>query len=936
MILAKARGVASRPLGLTFGTSAGIQALNVVSGVLLARTLGVHGRGELAAAILLPMLLAVLGGVGLSEAATYHMARGTSTAGALIGTVLVLTAVQSALLVAIGAALVPLFLSNYNEGIVRDSLLFLIYIPLYLFAFNLSGVLNGMQRFGRSNTLRVLVTLITVIGLVGLAVAHSLSVENAVTVYLLANVINAAVAWIMVSRVNRTPLSFDWQLCRNLLAYGLKTHTSSVSVLVNERIDQLAISIFLGPAKLGLYVIAVTLTSATALIGSSVGMVSLPTVAHLKAGADRNRAVRNFVGLTFFLATLTSAGLIIFVPDLITLFFGQAFSGAADVCRVLLVAAIFFSTNRVIGNVLKAVNRPLEAGIAEVMAILATVGGLAALLPHFGILGAGIASLAAYVVATMWMAYRAGRALGVSPVRLFIPGRDGLARVWRVHAQPRLNVVRSWNRYLFLAACGLVTAGAIGLLVVEVGRYEWFIFSLLVSGLVVTTIGALVLNSRASGDALSLLALIAGYYLITFAFGSVYYWIEPGEFYATRFTHASLTDAVAFATLGWMATLTGYVLNPLKVISQALPPLPRVNTGSPVSVVVALNIIGWPARLALIAMGRYFHGIPIAGGVQAESTGSSWFITMLALLPTLGLALLGAHVIKGAQRTRQRKAFWALLCLEAAWYLPTGERGHIVGLAMVLLVIRYYSSGRKMPWRTGLLAGAVLVFFVMPFGLAYRGNNRTYQLNPGPELREAFQQTTRTLKAGPGSVLDTGFTAAFARFADVASLALIAERGRGEMGLRPGETFVWSAEVFVPRALDRTKTDPGTFGNRFGRAYGIVNSDVLITSIAASQVGEFYLNFGLLGILLGMPIAGAIYRLINDYLRSRVDNPFVLALYALAAWPFVSGLETIVALGIVGVIKTLIFLGLILFGVGKVLATPPLRRERSQAVRALG
>lgn len=931
------RELGTQPLGLTFGSSLGIQALNIVSGVLLARTLGPEGRGGLAAAILLPALLAAVGSLGLSEAATYYVARRTLSLGTVIGTVVVLTVGLSIVLVGLGVALIPLFLSNYDAALIRDALLFLSYIPLYLFTFHFTGILNGLQHFGRSNVLRCLVIILTVVSLVALALAHELTVRSAVFVYIASNAITAVVAWLLVSRAEPSRLSFDRRLSRNLVLYGLKTHTSAVSALVNERIDQLAISLLLGPAKLGLYVIAVTLTSAITLIGSSVGMVALPVIAHMKEEASRRDAGRNFVTLTLILGATVSAVTMVFTPQLIHLFFGDAFAGATTAARVLLVAAVFFSVNRVVGNILKAVNRPLDAGLAEIIAMAVTVAGLAVLLPTFGITGAAIASLLAYVVATSWMAYRAGRALEVAPAQVVLPPLTQVRRAGRVvHTVARDGFRRCRDSATWFTGTALLAIAA-GAAVVVLGQYAWFSFGVLVFLLVLTTVGALVINARVTGDALSLLGLAASFYLIGFAFAAIYYWVNLGPLYGDVFPQSQLTEAVGLALMGWLAIAVGYILNPLKLITRSLPRPPQLSAASPVGVVVALSVLGWPARLLLIATGRYFHTLPISSNVQVVSTGSSWFVSMLSLLPTLALAFLGAHTFQHRERTRQRKAFWALLAVEIGWYLPTGERGSIVGLALIVLLVRYYSHTRRLPWRAMLVIGVLLVFFVLPFGILYRGNNRTYQLQPRAALSQAFHDISRTIYDGPGPLIDEGFTAAFTRFSDVASLALITERGRETMALKPGETFRWAVEGFVPRALVPTKDDPGQFGNRFGRAYGVVNADNYITSIAPSQVGEFYLNFGLLGILLGMPLVGALYRLINDYLRPRAGSPFVLALYALAAWPFISGLETIVALGLIGVIKMLIFLGGILLIVGKILAAQSAGgRVRSRAARAVG
>ncbi len=145
---------------------------------------------------------------------------------------------------------------------------------------------------------------------------------------------------------------------------------------MNERADQLVISIFFSAASLGLYVVAVTLTSLTTLIGFSFALVALPVIARLEAMADRQRVARLIVSATLFCATAVSIPIFIAEPTLIRLLFGEAFVNAAGVGRVLLLGGIVFGLNRVLEALLQAVGRPLESSIGEGVALAVTAAGL--------------------------------------------------------------------------------------------------------------------------------------------------------------------------------------------------------------------------------------------------------------------------------------------------------------------------------------------------------------------------------------------------------------------------------------------------------------------------------------------------------------------------------------------------------------------------------
>jgi O-antigen/teichoic acid export membrane protein len=119
----------------------------------------------------------------------------------------------------------------------------------------------------------------------------------------------------------------------------------------------------------------------------------------------------------------------IFTPQLITLFFGHSYAAGANITRILLVGAIALSTNRALESVLRGVGRPLDAGIAEFVALGATVVALAALLPTLGLVGAAWASLVAYLVSNAYMLRGVTRSLEIGPVALFTPDEEIVAGI---------------------------------------------------------------------------------------------------------------------------------------------------------------------------------------------------------------------------------------------------------------------------------------------------------------------------------------------------------------------------------------------------------------------------------------------------------------------------------------------------------------------------
>lgn len=423
-------------------------------------------------------------------------------------------------------------------------------------------------------------------------------------------------------------------------------------------------------------------------------------------------------------------------------------------------------------------------------------------------------------------------------------------------------------------------------------------------------IAALIYDRRRTSDAFSVLSFGAIFYLLAFCAGGLYFWITPGVRFSDVIDHHDLIWALEVANVSWYLFAAGYFANPLRALSRVIPVLRQTpNVSSIGRTVLPLEICGWAARAEILNSGRYFHTIATGSVV---STGSSWIIASLALLPTLAAAFVGAHHyqhVRSYGASGLRWTYVTLIVVEIAWYIPTGERGSLVGIALMLAIVRYYGLRRRVPVAILVTTVLSLMFVVFPFGLLYRGNNDVYQTHASQALRAAVStMEQRDIRQWIGA----GTYATFSRFSDVTSLAAVHHRGRSALPMKRAQTLIWSMEGFVPRALLKTKDNPGLFGNTFGRAYGIVAHTDRITSIAVTQPGDFYLNFGFLGIMLGMPVVGAFYRLLNDYFKERSVDPASLAIYSVVAWPIINGHEVTLAVGLVGVLKATILLSCVL------------------------
>lgn len=406
------------PLVASFGASLFIQALNVLTGVLLARELAPSGRGALAAALLWPTLVASIGSLGLPDSVTYHSARLTTRADELAGTVAAAWFLQSCVLTAAGIAIFRL--APFQPDARAAGTLMAFAIPSYLWSAYGAAIAQGRSAYSAFNALRLLVPAASASGLVGLAVGGRLTVQSATGTYVATYLLTAVAAAVVVVR-ERPRISLT--LAREVFRFGVRSHVSFVATSLNERLDQLVVSILLAPVSLGLYVVAATLTSLTSLVGSTVSLLALPELARLRDVAARAALARRLGLITIVGAFGVTVPVLLLVPEVLRLAFGPAFADAATPARILLVGAIALTTARFLGAVLKGLGLPLQAAGGELCALAVTVPALAILLPALGLVGAALASLLAYATAALWLAWRVAAAFGEPPLAFWFAVR---------------------------------------------------------------------------------------------------------------------------------------------------------------------------------------------------------------------------------------------------------------------------------------------------------------------------------------------------------------------------------------------------------------------------------------------------------------------------------------------------------------------------------
>ena len=387
--------------GVTISTQVLTAGLGVLTGVLAPRLLGPDGRGELAAITLWPLTLTFLATLGMDRAAAYFAAKGRPAGSFGIGpvatTCLVAGLVQSFAVLAAGFLFIPMALHSYGPHVVRLALLFLASAPFLLLGNLLASLLLGHQDMRGYNLYRLIAPATYSLTVLALFVVNIPSL-TAIVVCQAAGFILAAM---LIVRIVRTRLRPAWRweasMAVQLLKYGAKTQIGGISNFLNQRLDQLLMSLFLPSRQLGIYVAAVAFSDALCIIPRGIGLVTLAD----SANAERHGAwqvVRRSLLLTALWLLPCAVILWMALPRLLPVLFGEQFTSAVVPCRILIPGSCAMGMSTVLFEAARGMNHPEIPAYAETAGLVMTAVLLALLLKPYGVMGAAVASTVAYTL----------------------------------------------------------------------------------------------------------------------------------------------------------------------------------------------------------------------------------------------------------------------------------------------------------------------------------------------------------------------------------------------------------------------------------------------------------------------------------------------------------------------------------------------------------
>jgi O-antigen/teichoic acid export membrane protein len=186
---------------------------------------------------------------------------------------------------------------------------------------------------------------------------------------------------------------------RSLLSFGKRDYLSGIESFSGEWIDSLLIGVFLSPSAVGVYEIAWSISRKIYIGSEAIGKAFYPRIIQAESSDDGVERLRT-QALTFFplLIFPGAIGFIIVGKDILSLY-GPEFVTGYVVTIVLIVGRVFQGIDSIYKSSFRAASIPWARSKFSPLIVFMNVALNLALIPEFGIVGAGLATALSFGVA---------------------------------------------------------------------------------------------------------------------------------------------------------------------------------------------------------------------------------------------------------------------------------------------------------------------------------------------------------------------------------------------------------------------------------------------------------------------------------------------------------------------------------------------------------
>ncbi|MEO5883677.1 MAG: polysaccharide biosynthesis C-terminal domain-containing protein [Caldimonas sp.] len=224
------------------------------------------------------------------------------------------------------------------------------------------------------------------------------SLSAYLTLFTVAGAAYAALAWRMLRmrRLTPTPQGLDPSVAPRLKNHLLWTVMLTVAAAIgNKSTETYLLSVYAGPAQVGFFAIAATLTRGSVeLMSSGLNGVLMPLMGHAFGAGQTARVNSILVNAVryFYFAGLLLAGLgFLWADPFISLAYGAQYGPATQAFQIMALVAGLTLSQGAFGALLSTTDHQRIRALFALLSVVLSIGAAVLLVPRYGLAGAVIA-----------------------------------------------------------------------------------------------------------------------------------------------------------------------------------------------------------------------------------------------------------------------------------------------------------------------------------------------------------------------------------------------------------------------------------------------------------------------------------------------------------------------------------------------------------------
>jgi O-antigen/teichoic acid export membrane protein len=370
-----------------------------ISSILVARILGVEGKGLFSLFMETTFAIVVFSTLGVTNGQLYEVARNPRNLKHFIPNAFVCSITLGG-----GGALI-----YYTNGIIWDfKIVTLLGLPTIILGILVTPVMmmiifqrqyflaiHSYKKAKMNYTITMITPLITYLVIYSFL---NVSILNLIIGFIISQFLSFVIFQYLCFQSAPRGGGFSLSLAKKSISFGILQYPSYFCEFLTRRLDFFLVALILGKSGLGIYSVAVSLAEIISRLTHEIGTILFPAFA---SGEIPTGQAVHILRKTLFLGLLVACPLAILSRPIVMIIFGKQFMEAALSFQLLLIGTVALSTIDVTWNRIAASGRPGLGTPIFGAAVLLDAGMNLILLPKMGVIGACIASIVSYWLAAL-------------------------------------------------------------------------------------------------------------------------------------------------------------------------------------------------------------------------------------------------------------------------------------------------------------------------------------------------------------------------------------------------------------------------------------------------------------------------------------------------------------------------------------------------------